>query len=381
LGNFDTHGAPRKQTSQAKTKNHHLSLRYLRQRAFPALGIEGQRRLNEARVAVVGAGALGTHALDLLSRAGVGFLRVIDGDIVEEHNLPRQTLFDLEDARTMKPKAEAVRAHLARIDPEIQVEAHIAELFPENAEAFLEDVDLVIDGTDRPEVRYLLDLVSQKFRIPWVHGAIRGASGTVVALDPAAGICYRRLFPDPPEELENCSCAGIIGSAPAIVGALQAALAIRILIGQREEAVGHFFHIDTWTLTATSFDIPVSRSSTANPKSSCEESIPPALKIPTPDVIVRPCPGRGDPVIIVHPLGGKPIDLEKAAERLAQYGKIIRTPFVLRAEIVRSPYEKENFPPPRFKRTLLLFPDSRCVVTETEDTKEALSIARLALGE
>lgn len=375
LGNFDTPGTHRGRDAEEAVPRH-LSPRYLRQREFPALGAEGQRRLSRARVAVVGAGALGTHVLDLLARAGVGFIRVIDGDVVEEHNLPRTTLFDLADARRFRPKAEAVRAHLARIDPDVRVDAHVAELYPENAEAFLADVDLIVDGTDRPEVRYLLDDASRKFQIPWVHGAVRRSSGTVVAFDPAAGMCYRRLFPHPPKEARN---SGVIGPAPTVVGALQAAIALRILSGQRAEAVGRLLHIDTWTLAVTSFEMPALRPSASGPEDPCRNPEFPALEASTPDVLVRSSPGSGHPEVVLHPLGGKPVELGEAAGRLAPYGEVTLTPSVLRAEFPR-PLRGDASSPLPSPRTLLLFPDGRCVIAGTDDVEEALFVSRLAFG-
>lgn len=377
MGNFDTQDNLRKRDIRELGPNP-LSPRYLRQRDFPSLGVEGQRRVSRARVAVVGAGALGTHVLDLLVRAGVGFIRVIDGDVVEEHNLPRQTLFDLADVRSFRPKAEAVRAHLARIDPEVRVDARVAELFPENAEAFLADVDLVVDGTDRPEVRYLLDDASRKFRIPWIHGAVHRSSGTVVAFDPETGTCYRRLFPRPPKDAEGCNRTGVIGPAPAVVGALQAALALRFLSGRGAEVAGRLFHIDTWTLVATSFEIPTPKSEVSEAENLCKGRAFPALEASTPEVLVRPCPGTGNLQVVVHPLGGKPIDLERAADRLAPYGKVIRTPSVLRAVLRTSLYGSTSSP--ASPRTMLLFPDGRCVVSGTDDVDEALFLTRLAFG-
>src|SRR5262249_49447067 len=161
-----------------------LDDRYSRQVLFHGIGAEGQRRLAEARVAIVGCGATGSAVASLLARSGVGTLRIVDRDYVEPSNLQRQALFDEADAKESLPKAIAAARHIAAFNSEIVVEPHVADLTPDNIEALLEGVQLVLDGTDNFESRYLVNDYSVSKSIPWIYAAAVGSYGVTLNVLP-----------------------------------------------------------------------------------------------------------------------------------------------------------------------------------------------------
>jgi len=223
--------------------------RYSRQTRFGPLGPEGQAKLAAGRVAIVGCGALGAASAMALARAGVGFLRLIDRDVPEPSNLPRQVLFDEADVAAGLPKAVAAARQLARINAAAALEPVVADLTLANAETLLAGVDVIVDGTDNLEARYLVNEVACRSGTPWVHGGAIGAEGRVLTVLPGKTACLRCLVPEPPPPgmLPTCDTAGIIGPAALVVGAVQAAEAIKLLVGDCEATAGRMLACDLWT--------------------------------------------------------------------------------------------------------------------------------------
>ena len=190
--------------------------RYSRQERFAGIGIAGQQRISQSRVAIVGCGALGSAQAELLTRAGVGHLRVIDRDYVEFSNLQRQFLFDEADAAEGRPKAVAARTRLLAVNSGVEVEAAVADLTALNAGDLLSDVDLVLDGTDNFETRYLINDFAVSHDVPWVYGAAVGSYGIKMAVVPGRTPCFRCVYPDPPAGSQpTCETAGILGPVTA----------------------------------------------------------------------------------------------------------------------------------------------------------------------
>ncbi|HWO31419.1 MAG TPA: ThiF family adenylyltransferase, partial [Candidatus Acidoferrum sp.] len=224
--------------------------RYSRQILFPGIGAEGQRRLAAGRVAIVGCGATGSALASLLARAGVGTLRIIDRDYVEPSNLQRQSLFDEGDAAESLPKAIAATRKIAAFNSQIVVEARVADAVPGNINALLEGIDLILDGTDNFETRYLLNDYAVKNSLPWIYAAAVGSYGVTLNVLPHKTACLSCIFPDSPRGMvETCETSGILNSAVNLVASIAATEAMKLLIGG--EAAGRLrktlWSFDVWT--------------------------------------------------------------------------------------------------------------------------------------
>lgn len=193
------------------------------------------RKLGRARIALVGLGTLGGAYAINLARMGVGYLRLIDRDIVEEHNLSTQILFDEEDVRRVRPKAVAAKVRLQSLNSKMELEAHSSELDPSNATRLLEGIDLILDATDNFEARFLLNDVSLKFKIPWIYTGMVGYSGTVMAVIPGRTACLRCLMADPPEagQLPTCETIGVWAPGAQAVVAVGLTEVLRLLTGRK----------------------------------------------------------------------------------------------------------------------------------------------------
>jgi molybdopterin/thiamine biosynthesis adenylyltransferase len=209
--------------------------RYSRQMLLAPIGVEGQRRLRQASVTLVGSGALGSVLADILVRAGIGALRIIDRDVVELDNLQRQTLFDEYDVAQNLPKAEAAARKLRRINSAVEVEGLVADVNPANAVGLCADADLLLDGTDNLETRYLLNDLAVQQDLPWVYAACLGTEGLVLPIVPHQGPCLRCVWPDPPPPgtMPTCDTAGILAATANVVGSLAATEAMKLLLGKR----------------------------------------------------------------------------------------------------------------------------------------------------
>ncbi|MFC4822583.1 molybdopterin-synthase adenylyltransferase MoeB [Dokdonella ginsengisoli] len=214
--------------------------RYARHLVLPEVGVAGQQRLAQARVALIGAGGLGAPASLYLAAAGVGRLTLIDDDRVERSNLQRQVVH--ADARVGMPKTESAKLALNALNPGVRIEAIAERVDASNVERLVRGHDVVIDGADNFPVRYLLSAASLRLKFPLVYGAVHRFSGQVSVFDPrrADSPCYRCLFPQPPsaEDAPNCSEAGVLGVLPGIVGLLQASEALKLLLGIGQPLVG-----------------------------------------------------------------------------------------------------------------------------------------------
>ena len=218
--------------------------RYSRHLMLPEVGEIGQQRLLDSRVAVIGAGGLGSPAALYLAAAGVGTIGIIDNDVVDASNLQRQILHDLH--RVGEAKVESARQTLTALNSDVKVEAHSARLSASNAVDLLAGYDVIVDGTDNFPTRYLVNDVSLHLGVPVVHGSIFRFDGQVSVFKPYEGPCYRCLFrmPPPPELAPNCAAAGVLGVLPGIVGSIQASEAIKFVLGVGESLVGRLLMYD-----------------------------------------------------------------------------------------------------------------------------------------
>ena len=207
--------------------------RYNRQMLWGPIGVEGQRKLKQSRVLLVGCGALGTVLANTLGRAGVGHLTIIDRDFIEINNLQRQVLFDQQDIADQLPKALAAQRQLARINSDVQVEAVVTDVNHNNILPHARGQDLLLDGTDNFETRFLINDVSIHLGIPWIYGACISAMGLAMVIRPGVTPCLRCIFETspPPGMNPTCDTAGVLGPTVNVVASWQAMEAIKLLTG------------------------------------------------------------------------------------------------------------------------------------------------------
>jgi molybdopterin-synthase adenylyltransferase len=221
--------------------------RYSRQIIFPPIGETGQKRIRNSSVAVIGCGALGTVICSALARAGVGRLRVIDRDFIEYHNLQRQLLFDEEDVREGLPKAVAAEKHLKKINSEIAVQGINADVNYTNIERFIEGIDIILDALDNTETRFLINDAALKHNVPWIYGGAVASTGMTMTIIPGQTACFRCITSSPadPGTTLTCDTAGVISPAPWVVGSLQVAEALKIMV-ESDNLNRDLLFLDVW---------------------------------------------------------------------------------------------------------------------------------------
>ncbi|MBI3733064.1 MAG: ThiF family adenylyltransferase, partial [Chloroflexi bacterium] len=221
--------------------------RYVRQTIFPGVGVEGQQKLLAAKAVVIGCGALGSSIANLLARAGVGRLVIADRDFIELNNLQRQVLFDEDDIARNLPKAVAAAAKLRRVNSQITIEAMVTDVNSENIEGLIQGADVVLDGTDNFETRYLINDACVKHGIPWVYGGGIASTGMTLTVRPGQSACFRCLHRRAPRPgtLATCDTAGVVAPIIQVVSAWQVAEAMKLLTGQGTLNEG-LMHFDVW---------------------------------------------------------------------------------------------------------------------------------------
>jgi molybdopterin/thiamine biosynthesis adenylyltransferase len=334
--------------------------RYSRQIIFPGLGAEGQRRLGSSFAVVVGLGALGGVSASALVRAGVGRVRLIDRDFVERHNLQRQLLYTERDIEEDLPKAVAAERRLREANSGVEVEGVVADLHQVNAERLLEGADVIVDGLDNFEARFLLSDVSLKLGIPWVYGGAIQASGMTATFLPHEKPCFRCLVESPPARGGlTCDTGGVISAAPWTVGSLQAAEAIKILAGtapvSRELVVFDLWRRSFETLPLESFVSPACPS--------CQGDYE-YLKEDRPGPRFTHLCGQ-DAVQVWDPgaIGAPPAELK---DRLRLVGAVEGSERMLRFAVG--------------EQELVVFPDGRTIVRGTRDEELARALYAKYLG-
>jgi adenylyltransferase/sulfurtransferase len=325
--------------------------RYSRQILFPGIGKEGQRKLNKSNVVIIGCGALGSIIATSLVRAGVGKVRILDRDFIEYHNLQRQLLFDEEDIRQDLPKAIAAEQHLKKVNSSIDIEGIVVDVNFTNIEKLIEGADVILDGLDNYETRFLINDVSLKHNIPWIYGGAIASSGIMKVIIPQETSCFRCLVEDLPltDAILTCDTAGIISPAPFIIGSLQTVEAIKLLIGSKE-INKDLIVVDVWTGKFDRFefmplkDCPACQGQYDYLKGKYE-------------VIATSICGQ-DAVQVLNPKIEK-LSFDELEKRLKPLGKVSHNKFMLRFKIDK--YE------------IVIFPDGRAIIKNT--TKESIARA------
>ena len=332
--------------------------RYSRQVLFQPIGEQGQQKLASARVAIVGCGATGSVLASLLARAGVGFLRIIDRDYVEASNLQRQVLFDEADAAESLPKAIAAARKIKSFNSEITVEPHAADLTPDNIEDLLGDVQIILDGTDNFETRYLINDFAVSKSLPWIYAAGVASYAVTMTVLPGETACLACVFPDSPKGMvETCDTSGILNSAVNFVASVSATEALKLVVGARDKVRRTLLSYDVWTNDYASIK-------TDKPRAGCRAC-------DQHDFVHLAGEGRphismcGRNSVQIHERQ-RPIDFAEVTRRLSPHGSVRHNEFILK--FWHDPYE------------MTLFPDGRAIIKGTTDTAIARSLYARYIG-
>ncbi|MGD0079844.1 MAG: ThiF family adenylyltransferase [Methanoregula sp.] len=334
--------------------------RYCRQTLLPEIGVEGQRRLKESRAVIVGLGAMGSSAANFLVRAGIGRVVLIDRDLVELHNLQRQILYSEEDLN--RPKAVAAAGILHKINSSVGIETHAEDLNLSNAEKLITGADVVLDGTDNLQTRFLMNDVCVKHRIPWIYAGAVGTGGMVMPILPGRTPCFRCLVPSLPAPgmLQTCDIAGILNTIPALIASFECTLACEILTGQfgTGDGTSYLVHVDVWRQT---FDrIAVGRRADCP---CCSRGRLDFLDPVSREMITTLC---GRDAIQITPAAPMEISLEELETRLSRLGDVRFTPYML---TFRSGTGE-----------ISVFRDGRAIIKGTRDEATARSLYARYIG-
>ena len=340
--------------------------RYSRQVRYAPLGEAGQRRLLESSVLVAGCGALGSAIANTLVRAGVGRVKIVDRDFLELSNLQRQILYTEADVAAGLPKAIAAGNHLRAINSQVEVEAVVADLTHKNIEILAGDADLVVDGTDNFEVRFLINDFALAAGKPWVYGGVIGAEGQTMTIVPGETACLACLVPEPPPPgtSPTCDTAGILGPVVQLVAAIQATEALKLLSGNASEVSRQLTVIDLWSnhLRQVSLD----KLYAAGTCRACAKHDYPWLEGRRGSKAALLC-GRN--AVQLRPDTPQSLDLAALAASLESTDRvthIMQNDYLLRIET--GDY------------TLTLFPDGRSIIAGTDDETTARSLFAQLIG-
>jgi molybdopterin/thiamine biosynthesis adenylyltransferase len=335
--------------------------RYSRQMILPGWGREKQEQLAEKTAVVVGCGALGSHVASHLARAGVGRLVLADRDFVEIHNLPRQALYTEADAAAGVPKAVAAARRLRQINSLVEVQERVMDVNADTVEGLIAGADLVLDGADNFEVRYLVNEVCVKQGLPWVYGGVLGTYGLTAAILPGQTPCLRCLLgPMPPHgSVPTCETAGILGPVVAVIAALEVTEGLKILLGQQEALLHSLIMVDVWS---GDFE----RAQTHKEGGGCpvcDEGRYELLDAERGSTTAVLC-GRN--AVQVRPYPAPAINLAALAARLTGTGPLSVNEYLLRLAVDDL--------------QLTLFPDGRAIVKGTDDPARARALYARYVG-
>jgi molybdopterin-synthase adenylyltransferase len=343
-----------------------LRERYSRQILFAPIGEEGQERLRHSSATIIGCGALGSTLANLLVRAGIGRLRIVDRDFVERSNLQRQTLFEEADAQELLPKAVAAERRLRRINSDVEVRGVVADLTPANADELLAESAVLLDGTDNFETRLLINDYGVKKSVPWIYAAVVSSYGLTMPIHPGESACLA-CFAEDSDPSEDCSAvhpneptcetAGVLGTAAGVIAALEATSAMKILVGKSDALAARLVSFDVWSGRFQSLNIPRRadcRVCGERQFSYLEGEAQPRLTM---------C-GRDS--VQIHERRRR-LDLAALGRNLAAGGGQVRqNDFLLRLQV--PPYE------------LTVFVDGRAIIKGTRDPSVARSIYARYIG-
>jgi molybdopterin/thiamine biosynthesis adenylyltransferase len=332
--------------------------RYSRQILFAGLGEAGQERLLGSQAAIVGCGALGSFHAAALARAGVGRITIIDRDYVEPSNLQRQWLFEESDAAEALPKAVAAERRLARINSTVRAQGVVADLTPANIADLLGEAELILDGTDNFETRYLINDFALSQAIPWIYGAAVGSYGISMPVIPGRTACLRCVYPDPPAGAQpTCETAGVLNPVTAAIAAIQTADALKILAGHAEAVRPRITTMDLWEGGIREIDQPAAAADCPACGRRDFVYLDGERRAP-----VSLC-GRN--AVQIHERT-RPLDLAALGSALESLGEVRANDFALR--FLTGAYE------------MTIFPDGRAIIRGTTDIGIARSLYARYIG-
>ena len=342
--------------------------RYSRQMRFPGMGKAGQQKLLASRVTLCGCGALGTVLANTLVRAGVGFIRIVDRDFVEPSNLQRQVLFDESDVEGNLPKSEAAAIKLRQINSSVIVEPVVADIDRTNIEDLCRDADMILDGSDNFEVRYLINDVAVKLGKPWVYGGAVGSQGMTMTIIPGETPCLRCVFEAAPNpgDVGTCETAGVLAPTVNIIASYQAAEALKLLSGNRDVVNRELLMIDVWENTTRRVKVaPLMGRKGECP--CCAKRIFEWLDGAHGTQTTTLC-GR-NAVQVSHRASGK-LDFEQLASVLRTSGTVTFNKYLLKFQLEEKgePYE------------FTVFPDGRAIIKGTSEIDRARTLYAKYVG-
>jgi adenylyltransferase/sulfurtransferase len=356
--------------------------RYSRQILFRPLGEEGQRRIGRSRVLLCGCGALGSAIADGLTRAGVGFLRIVDRDFVELSNLQRQVLFDEQDIADQLPKVIAASRKLARINSEVTLEPIVADIDHTNIKRLIDGVDLIVDGMDNFETRFLINDAALATGTPWIYGGCIGSHGQVLPIFPGETACLRCLIGDVPGPgmTETCDTAGVLGPAVNVVAALQVTAALKFLAGRRDLVEPALLIVDVWDGTLRKMSVASLREQSNCP--ACVQGRREWLSGEKGSQTTVLC-GRN--AVQVSPASRLALSFAEIAPKLRAAGEVSYNPFLLRLTLRERPVrEATTDQAPEAAADdpmqITLFPDGRAIIKGTNDVTIARSVYAKYVG-
>ncbi|MCU0702438.1 MAG: ThiF family adenylyltransferase [Fimbriiglobus sp.] len=342
--------------------------RYSRQMRVPGIGKAGQERIMASRVTLCGVGALGTVLANTLVRAGVGFVRVVDRDFVEPSNLQRQVLFDESDVTGNLPKAEAAAVKLRQINSTVEVEPVVADINRTNIEGLCDGADLILDGTDNFEVRYLINDVSIKHNKPWVYGGAVGTEGMSMTILPGETPCLQCVFEKSPGpgEVGTCETAGVLAPIVSVIASFQAAEALKILAGKKEAVNRELFCINLWDNTTRWVKI----AKLAGRKGHCPCCAKRSFEWLDGEHGTQTTSLCGRNAVQVTPRGGTKLDLNELKKQLEASGSVTANKFLLKFTTTDAGNGYE----------FTVFPDGRAIIKGTDDTDRARTLYAKYVG-
>jgi adenylyltransferase/sulfurtransferase len=341
-----------------------LESRYARQIRFPPFGPEGQQGLLKSRALIVGCGALGSVIANTLARAGVGKLRIVDRDFLEMSNLQRQVLYDESDVKQGFPKAIAAAEKLRRINSEIEIEPIVADVDASNVESLCAGVDVILDGSDNFEIRFLLNDASVKFSIPWIYGGCLGADGQTMTILPGETACLNCLMldgPPPPGTTPTCDSFGILAPIINVIASLQSSEAIKILSGNRAAVSRKLSVFSLWENEVRQLDVSNLRDQVDCP--TCKHQ---KFEWFNGDRGSHGAVLCGRNAVQLSFPDRQTISLDELEQRLKVLGRVESNPFLLRFYI-------DEF-------VMTVFPDGRAIVSGTEEISLARKLYAQFLG-